>query len=97
ATDGAGLDRRNTARSNGVSDQIGRFVTASSTPVYEARKKPARPPSTLMITPRIPGGRSHARPRRCSSGANAPRKDRNEKPPKISRPQAPKDIGEEVF
>ena len=42
-------DARNSAPSHGLSAQIGRFDTVSSTPVYPATKKPSRPPSPAMI------------------------------------------------
>src|SRR3974377_1653290 len=86
----------NSMPSSGVSDQIGRLVTASKTPVYPATKKAKNPPTAAMTEPTTPGGRNapaRGQSRRLSS-VNPANKDRKLNMPNISSAHEPIDIGD---
>src|SRR5207237_10683245 len=83
--------------SRGVSDQTGRLVTASRTPVYPARKKAPSPPSTAISRARGPCRSTESAAGARPDSASAPTNDRNARPPKTSSPHDPTDIGDQYL
>src|SRR6267378_4583020 len=74
-------DARNSAPTQGLSAQIGRFVTDSRTPVYPATKNPRSPPTAAITLASVPPFSLYH--------------ERKAHAPNSIRPQAPNEIGDQ--
>ena len=76
-------EARNSAPTQGLSAQMGRFVTERRTPVYPATKKPRSPPSAAISLASVPSFSLYH--------------ETNAQAPNSSSAQAPNEIGEKLL